>query len=221
MIRKFLLVVAALSPWFVRRQMLRALCRATFGKGSHVGFSFIDTQCLALGDGARIGSMNVFMHVREVRLEAGAIMGNLNWASGLSHLTGLDDNGGYRSGGLVIREGGSITSRHYLDMNADIEFGRMSQIAGVRSTFLTHSIDIMANRQERAPVYVGNYTFVGTNSVLLAGAHIPDKCVVAAGAVVTGRLTESNCLYGGVPARMLKNMPEGGGFFSRTDAVVK
>jgi acetyltransferase-like isoleucine patch superfamily enzyme len=221
MFRKCLLVVAALSPWFLRRLLLRALCGARFGMGARVGFSYVDTQLLELGAGASIGSLNVIRHVREVRLGDGAMLGNLNSASGFSPLTGIDENGYYRSGRLLIGSGGAITNRHYLDLHADIEVGRMALVAGVRSTLFTHSIDLALNRQATAAIHVGDCTFVGTNSVLLPGTHIADKCAVAAGAVVTGRLEEPGCLYGGVPARKLKAMPDGAAFFSRTDATVK
>jgi acetyltransferase-like isoleucine patch superfamily enzyme len=221
MFRKCLLLAAALAPWFLRRLLLGALCRAKFGKGARVGFSYIDTQLLELGAGASVGSLNVIRHVREVRLGDGASLGNLNSASGLSPLTGVDEKGGYRSGRLLIGDGGAITNRHYLDLHADIEVGRMALVAGVRSTLFTHSIDLASNRQATAPIHVGDYTFVGTNSVLLPGTHVADKCTVAAGAVVTGRLEEPGCLYGGVPAKKLRAMPEGAAFFSRTDATVK
>ena len=85
----------------------------------------------------------------------------------------------------------------------------------------THSIDFEANCQKTAPIFVGDYSFVGTNSVLLPGARIPEKCAVAAGAVVTGPLDEPGCLYGGVPARKLRKIPEGVAYFSRTEAAVK
>jgi acetyltransferase-like isoleucine patch superfamily enzyme len=221
MFRKSLLVVAALSPWFLRRLLLRALCGARFGKGAHVGFSYVDTQLLELGAGATVGSLNVIRHVREVRLGNGAALGYLNSVSGLSALTRADDRGTYGSGRLMIGDGGAITNRHYLDLHADIVIGRMALVAGVRSTFFTHSIELAENRQAMAPIHVGDYSFVGTNAVLLPGAHVPGRCAVAAGAVVTGRLEEPGCFYGGVPARKLKPIPENAAFFSRTDGPVK
>ena len=220
MLRKCLLIVAALSPWFVRRILLRALCGAKFGKGARVGFSYVDTQLLELGAGASIGSLNVVRHVREVRLGDGAVLGNLNSASGLSPLTGVDENGVYRSGRLLIGGGAAITNRHYLDLHADIEVGRMALVAGVRSTLFTHSVDLSAGRQVTGPIHVGDFTFIGTNSVLLPGAHVADKCAVAAGAVVTGRLEEQGFLYGGVPARKIKAIAADAAFFCRTDATV-
>ncbi len=221
MFRKCLLAIAAISPWVIRKILLRTLCGARFGEGAHVGFSYIDTQLLELGPGAWIGSLNVVRHVREVRLESGAVLGNLNSVSGMSVLTGTDDNGRYKSATLVIRSGGVVTNRHYMDVHADIEVGQMAIVAGVRSTFFTHSIDLAANRQVIAPISVGDRSFVGTNSVLLPGAHVPERCAVAAGSVVTGRLEEPGCLYGGVPARRIKAFPEGAAFFNRVDAEVK
>ncbi len=221
MIRTILLAVAALAPWFLRRRILAWQCAASFGPDAYVGRSFIDTQRLVLGRGARIGSLNCFRRVCEINLEDNAGIGNLNWFSGASHMTGVDAMGNYTSGSLLMGEGAALTNRHYVDMHGNIEIGRMALVAGVRSTLLTHSIDFTANRQTVEGIKIGAGTFVATNAVLLPGTRIPGNCIVAAGGVVTGPLPEEGFLYGGVPAKKIKPVPADLPFFIRRDPFVE
>lgn len=52
-------------------------------------------------------------------------------------------------------------------------------------------------------VVIEDDVWVGANATILKGAHIPRGSVIAAGAVVTKDLNERNCIWGGVPARLL------------------
>ena len=222
MIRYFFLGFAALVPWFLRRVLLKWLCNAKFGKNAYVGRSFVDIRCLVLGEGARIGSLNIFRHVREVNLDTKASIGNLNWFSGASHKTSTGRNGEYLSGSLRMMDGAALTNRHYVDMHGDIEIGSMSLLAGIRSTVLTHSIDFRNCSQKIKTIKIGAYSFVGTNSVLLPGCYVPSRSIVGAGAVVVGKLPEGGCLYGGIPAVFLKKLPvQSFRFFDREDSFVE
>ena len=55
------------------------------------------------------------------------------------------------------------------------------------------------------PVSIGERVWIGARVVVLPGAVIEDDVVVAAGAVVTGRLL-SHGVYAGVPARRIKEL---------------
>ena len=57
------------------------------------------------------------------------------------------------------------------------------------------------------PIRVGNNVYLGTNVLILPSVTIGDNVIVAAGAVVTRDLP-SNGVYGGVPARKIKNFDE-------------
>ena len=64
-------------------------------------------------------------------------------------------------------ESAAITKNHHIDCTNTIEIGAFSTVAGYQTQFLTHSIDVLENRQHSAPIRIGPYTFVGTNSVVL------------------------------------------------------
>ncbi|GAA4679878.1 acyltransferase [Frondihabitans cladoniiphilus] len=55
------------------------------------------------------------------------------------------------------------------------------------------------------PVTIGKRVWIGGRATILPGAVIEDDVVVAAGAVVAGRL-ESHGVYGGVPAKRIREL---------------
>ena len=55
---------------------------------------------------------------------------------------------------------------------------------------------------EKAPVNIGNNTFIGANAVVLMGVNIGECCVVGAGAVVTKDIPDFT-VVAGVPAKLV------------------
>ncbi|GAA3763606.1 hypothetical protein GCM10022240_14970 [Microbacterium kribbense] len=64
-----------------------------------------------------------------------------------------------------------------------------------------------AGESTSLPIYVGNGVWIGAAALILPGAVIGSGTVIAAGAVVTGRCDE-NSLYGGVPARKIRDLTD-------------
>lgn len=60
------------------------------------------------------------------------------------------------------------------------------------------------------PVRVGRDVWIAAGCTILPGSVIPEGCVIAAGAVVTGRLERSG-VYAGVPARLIRERSTGRG----------
>lgn len=56
------------------------------------------------------------------------------------------------------------------------------------------------------PIVIGSGTWIGLNSIVLGGVTIAPDCIIAAGSVVTKSCLTPGCLYGGVPAKLLKKM---------------
>lgn len=57
------------------------------------------------------------------------------------------------------------------------------------------------------PVIIGNDVWIGGNATILPGVTIGNNVVVAAGAVVTKDVPD-NCVVGGVPARIIKEIED-------------
>jgi len=107
---------------------------------------------------------------------------------------------------LYIKEHGAITNRHLIDCTASVIIGRFTTFAGFRSQILTHSINLKESRQRCKSVEIEDYCFVGTGSILLPGAVLPQKSILAAGAVLGEHLVDAGYLYGGAPAKKIKEL---------------
>jgi acetyltransferase-like isoleucine patch superfamily enzyme len=58
-----------------------------------------------------------------------------------------------------------------------------------------------------ASIHIGKNAWIGANATICKGVTIGDGAIIAAGAVVT-KAVPKNTVYGGVPARFIKNVQE-------------
>lgn len=217
--RTILPPVIVLLPWRIRRGLLVRMFGYDLHPTSRIGVSWVfPTEKLVLGEGASIGHLTVCHGLRRLEIGPHGRIGPLNWITG------------YRSGGseklfeevksrrsdLVIDEHAAITRRHFIDCTDAIKLGRFTTVAGCRSVLLTHSVDVASGRQTCAPISIGEYCFVGTNSVVLGGAVLPSCCVLGAMSLLNKRMEEPYRLYAGVPARAVKTLEPDAGYFTRT-----
>ena len=121
---------------------------------------------------------------------------------------------------MILGEHAAITHRHLIDCTNSVVIGRFTTMAGFQSQILTHSIDLERNRQASAPVRVGEYCFIGTNSVLLPGSVLPDFCVLGAKSLLNKSFTTTHQLYAGVPAEPVKTFPPDWDYFRRSQGFV-
>lgn len=56
-----------------------------------------------------------------------------------------------------------------------------------------------------APIYIGNYVFIGARCIIGKGITIGDKSIIAAGSVVTKNIPAGE-IWGGNPARFIKKI---------------
>lgn len=183
--------------------------------------AFLNVRSVNLGPGSKIRAMTYAKGLDSIVLGAHARIGRLNWITGFpssnldhfSHVQGRDPV-------LILGDHASITNRHLIDCTDRVEIGAFSTFAGFRSQILTHSIDLKNNIQHCRPVKIGEYSFVGTGTIILGGAILPNRSILAAGSTLGGRLTEEDCLYGGSPVRKIKSL-SGYLYFSRNEGSVK
>lgn len=210
-----LLVVGLLPCGWLKRTALRRLFGWEVDESAWIGISiFTNVRHARIGPGARIGHFNVFRNLLYLELGEEAAIGRWNCITAAKEFLEVRQTEG--CGRLVVGHHAAITLRHYVDCPGGIEVGAFTTIAGVRSTILTHQIDIRSNYSIILPVKIGDYCYVGSDVRIVPGSSIPDRCVIAMGSVVAGKLAESNTLYGGVPARPLKSVDEGA-YFSRKE----
>lgn len=217
LVRKVLQITLLFLPWKIRRYLLNRFWRFDIHSTAYIGFSYVYPKSLVMEAGARIGHLNVAIHLDKILLKEKAIINRGNWITGFptgessKHFFHQKD----RQAELVIGKESSITKNHHIDCTDSIHIGDFVTIAGYRSQFLTHSIDVYQSRQDSHPIVIGDYCFVSTSVIVLGGAVLPDYCVLAAGAVLNKAYDEKWTLYVGVPARPKQSIPRDAKYFSR------
>lgn len=92
----------------------------------------------------------------------------------------------------------------YIQGAGTIYFGNYVRIAP-NVGILSANHDLYDHRKSHmAPVVIGDYCWVGMNSVITAGVTLGPRTIVAAGAVVTKSFPEGFCVLAGVPAKPVK-----------------
>jgi hypothetical protein len=173
-----------------------------------------------MGPGTRIGHFTLTRNLDIMRLEEKASIGQWNWITGYARGGPAYRAETSRISKLVLRRHAAVTSRHYLDCTNSIEVGEFSTVAGLRSQFLTHGIDLHYSIQRSRPIFIGRFCFVGTNCVILGGSVLPDYSVLGAKSLLNKIYYETRSLYAGVPARKVKDLPPTSAYFLRTDGFV-
>lgn len=105
--------------------------------------------------------------------------------------------------------GSSISFRCLFDCRASVNIGDNCGIGmDVRFITSTHDVSdpkVRAGAGSVLPITVGDGCWIGSGAILLAGVTVGDGCVIAAGAIVN-RDCDSHSIYGGVPARKIRDL---------------
>lgn len=113
------------------------------------------------------------------------------------------------TGPLTIGKNSFVNGGCYFEAVGPISIGAETAI-GMEAMFVTssHPLDENGRFSTRAvprPVVVGDGCWIGARALILPGVTIGDGVIVAAGAVVA-KDCEPRGLYGGVPARRIKDL---------------
>jgi acetyltransferase-like isoleucine patch superfamily enzyme len=97
----------------------------------------------------------------------------------------------------------------YIQANSGIQFGHNIRIGpGVKIISQNHDINDFDKHTPTSPVIIEDNVWLESNSIILPGVELGQHTVVAAGAVVNKSFKEGNCVVGGVPAKVLKTIPD-------------
>lgn len=171
---------------------------------------------------SKIDNLNVAIHLDVISMEKNSSISRSNWITGFPTHTGAKffKHDVSRRSELIIGQDSAVTKHHHIDCTNSVQIGCFTTIAGYNSVILTHSIDIHKNRQDSFPIKIGDYCFVGTSCVILGGAELPNRSVLAAGGVLTSKFHDELYVYGGVPAKPIKQLNEDDKYFNRTSGYV-
>ena len=116
-----------------------------------------------------------------------------------------DDNSTIVVGKDFTMEGGHIASTEgeKIVIGNDCMFSNDIEIRNGDSHTI---IDITEQRRTNyaQPVIIGNHVWLTAHTRVLKGSRIAHSCIIANSAVVSGILEKSNTIYGGLPAKPLK-----------------
>ena len=221
MLNQLLMFFSILLPWPARRSILEKQFGYSIHPTSRIGLAWICPRRLVMEENSRIGHFTLCKNIDLLHLGAHAIIGQLNWITGFPsgnsrHFAHQTD----RHPELILEAHAGISSRHLLDCTARVRIGAFATVAGFRSQLVTHSIDLPAGRQSSEPIEIGEYSFVGTEAVVLGGSSLPHHSVLAAKSLLNKKWDEPFRLYGGVPAKPLKELPQEMEYFRRKEGFV-
>ena len=214
-------VLSLLLPWSLRRSLLESQFGYSIHPSCRIGLAWIFPKKLVMEEGSRIGHLTLCKNIDLLHLGAHAVVGQLNWITGFPsgpsrHFAHQPD----RRPELIIETHAGISSRHLFDCTARVRIGAFATVGGFRAQFLTHTIDLAAGRQTAEPIEIGEYSFTGTNSVLLGGSVLPHHSVLGAQSLLNRKWEEPYRLYAGVPAKPLKELSPELEYFRRTEGFV-
>ncbi len=221
MLKKILMLFSLFLPWGLRRPFLQWQFGYSIHKTSRIGLSWIFPAHLVMEEHARIGHLTLCKNVDRLQLGPHALIGQLNWITGFPrgqsrHFAHQPE----RRPELILERHAGISSRHFIDCTARVRIGAFTTIAGYRSQLITHSIDLAAGRQSSAPIEIGEYCFVGTEAVVLGGATLPHHSVLGAKSLLNKKWEAPYQLYGGVPAKPLRELSPELEYFRRQEGFV-
>lgn len=212
---KILNIFIVLLPWKLRRLVLIKFYNYHIDPSSRIGFSYIFPAYLKLDAKAEIGSMNVAIHLDRLVCGKNSFIGRGNWITGHPASGNHFKSNKGRDSSLTIGDHSAITKSHIIDCTDKITIGKFSTLAGYKSQLITHGINIETNRQECAPIFIGNHCLIGSSVIILGGSFLPNKCILGAGSLLNKRMTKDHSLYGGIPATHIKTISEDSQYFHR------
>jgi UDP-3-O-[3-hydroxymyristoyl] glucosamine N-acyltransferase len=178
------------------------LYRARFGyrigRNVRIGLTFLDAADVDLGEGTRIGHLNLITRVgqlvtgREIRIGALNItrggervsLGDYSTVMRLNVLNAIPDHDCTTSpvSTLELAAGAVVVSGHRIDFTDRVTVGRNVVIGGQNSSLWTH------NRHQTAPIAIGDFCYIGSEVRLAPGAVLAERCILWIGSVLTGRI---------------------------------
>lgn len=188
------------------------------GEGVIVGPTFV-LNCgpFWIDDNAYLGLGNTFKSMRHVRMGKKTHIANFNFITAQAAYQEFSDCVGF----LIMEEMAGMTNRHYLDCAGQLILRRNSGIGGLRSIFQSHEIDVHTNQTFAGQIILEPNAMTGTGVLVLRGARLPEKSVLAAGSVLTKQRDDAMKpygLYAGAPAKFVRELKDFA-WWDRTESI--
>lgn len=208
-------VLMIVLPSRLKRHLGRWLYGWDIHPTAYLGRSVIQVRHLSMGPGASIGPRNVIRGLEVLRLEEGASIATRNHIIGWPLTATVFPHSPNRDPSLIVGKHAMITVGHEIDCSDRVEIGDYAALAGFNCQVLTHSLNLVKDRQETGSVRIGDRSAVMSACILLSGTRVPARSIVSAGSVVTTPLKKELTFYRGNPAEAVRELPEHLQYFLR------
>jgi carbonic anhydrase/acetyltransferase-like protein (isoleucine patch superfamily) len=186
---------------------------------AYLGRSLIRVGHVSMGPRTTIGPRNNIRGLAELRMAEGSDIATRNSITAFPKAARLEDDvfphSPNREPVLLLGVGAKITDNHEIDCSDRVELGRHAALAGFASQILTHSLNLVTDRQTTNAVVLGDHCAVMSGSIIQSGCSIPARAIISAGSVVTTRLTQEQAFYRGNPAELVRELPDHLAYFHR------
>jgi acetyltransferase-like isoleucine patch superfamily enzyme len=163
------------------RSMFRAGRTVSIGKGCFI--DALSTDGIVFGDNVSMG--------KNVRIECTGNLQEMGKGMKVGNNVGLGADSFFGcTGGIKIGD--------------DTILGNYVSFHSENHLYNDMSVPIRLQGSSRKGIRVGKNCWIGAKATILDGAEIGDGCIIAASAVVVAGKYESNGIYGGVPAKLIK-----------------
>jgi acetyltransferase-like isoleucine patch superfamily enzyme len=213
-LRLALLAVLGVLPGFLKRPLYRGLFGYRIGRGVRIGLVLLDAQEVELGEGTEIGHLNLITRVGRLVTGKRVRIGALNIIRGGESVT-LDDYAEVMRlnvlnaipdhdcttrpvSRLEIGKGAVVVAGHRIDFTDRVTIGRNVIVGGRNSSLWTH------NRQQTAPIEIGDFCYLGSEVRLAPGARLAERSILGLGSVLASAIDTPGSLVGGVPAKVIR-----------------
>ena len=110
---------------------------------------------------------------------------------------------------LEIKKNVSITSESHIIASKNISIGNDSIISWNTQIMDTDFHKILDKNNnllnEDLEILIGNNVWIASNVNILKGSNVPNNTVISSGSIIRGFLYEENCIYTGLPIKILKS----------------
>jgi serine acetyltransferase len=198
-------VLAAVMPFgALRRGLLNLLSGYRIHPSVRIGLgTIVYVDSFQVGEGTVIGMGNLFKGPIAVTIGARSRIGRVNKFLCGRGTTDPRHGAMNYARRLEIGDRCLVLNGHYFDVYGLVKLGDGTWIAGVDSQFWTHGISAMDR-----DIVLGSNNYVGSGVKFAPGTSIGDDNIVALGSVVLSKLTGSNTLISGFPAKEIKSILE-------------
>ncbi|MBX7206351.1 MAG: acyltransferase [Bacteroidia bacterium] len=100
-----------------------------------------------------------------------------------------------------------VACHHDIEIGNEVMIGEYSSIRDTTHTYSNLEVPMIKAGDTSQKVKIGSDVWIGRGCIIMPGTEIENGVVVGANSVVSGRL-ESNKIYGGNPAKLIKSRTE-------------